>query len=496
LILLTSQYLGNFTFVVLPGPAITGSDPSGSAGVGSSSIPVAAGAAGGAGLLIIIVIVLVVLWTRRQREHVRKLEQQYGSGSADMSDEAVLARAQAIQQALQNKKRNAVPNLKWLQIPPVTFLSPPKTLDGMNKYLADFSSKELPRDSVVLESEIGAGEFGSVYSGSYKRPDGSKRTIAIKTLKDSGNEESRLKFLQEASIMIQFKHPKVVDLVGVVTKSEPSLICLEFMELGSLRSYLMSSLVFEQLTDVDLVRMACDVCSAMHYLCESGLVHRDLAARNVLVNKEFICKVCDFGLSQSASASNADLDDRIPVRWTAPEAVIHRQFSQFSDVWSYGILLWEMWSYGALPYKGWSNEQVTAQVTKGYRLPNPKSCSPIVYNLMNDCWIEDPQERPSFYDVFEQLLAVWMLLKPAASKYAHGEKRAYQRRGIQAEKTPHLEAVVDTDEDDMYDLGGDGGRIAAPKEHLELELHAHEEDDHMQIRTQVDDDADLYDLGL
>lgn len=237
----------------------------------------------------------------------------------------------------------------------------------MQQYLAANSEKEIPRERIVIEAEIGAGEFGSVLSGYYQKDDLNKVTIAIKTLKDSSNEANKLKFLQEASIMVQFKNPKIVSLVGVVTKGDPVLICLEFMELGSLRSYLKSELVTDKLPTHDMVRMACDVCAGMHYLAESGFIHRDLAARNVLINKDFICKVCDFGLSQEAGQALSHGDERIPIRWTAPEAVADGRFSSASDVWSFGILLWEMWSYGAMPYKGWTNDVVMSNVTKGYR---------------------------------------------------------------------------------------------------------------------------------
>jgi serine/threonine protein kinase len=404
------------------------------------------------------------------------MEEMYGN--VDMSDEAMLARAQAIQQALQNKKRNASPNMKWLSVPPIVFQSPPKTLAEMAVYLAQFGDRELPRERVVIESEIGAGEFGSVCSGYLRRPDGSKLTIAIKTLKDSGNEASKVKFLQEASIMIQFKHPKIVALVGVVTKTEPALICLEFCELGSLRSYLMSDIVFEKMSDADLIRMACDVCSAMHYLGESGFVHRDLAARNVLVNKDFICKVCDFGLSQEAGegAAEAAKDEKIPIRWTAPEAVIHHQFSTASDVWSFGILLWEMWSYGAMPYKGWTNEKVMHEVTSGYRLPNPKNCPSFIHLLMIECWNETYDERPAFYDVFQRLLAAWNIVKPI-SNYA---VKKYDEHGKLIKKT-EVKSQDEIDEDDAYDLGGAGGKIAKPQ------IVAASETD--------EDDDNMYDMG-
>ena len=222
---------------------------------------------------------------------------------------------------MMNKKRTDVPIMKWIKVQTTTFVSPPKNMAQMDAYWSKFGKFELLRQNVFIENEIGAGEFGSVCSGYLRLLDMSKRTIAIKMLKDSGNPEAKVKFLQEASIMVQFNHPKITALVGVVTRDEPVLICLEFMELGSLRNYLKSEPVFEKLKNYELVRMACDVCSAMHYLSESGFIHRDLAARNVLINKNFICKVADFGLSQENDESMpaADKKEKIPIRWTPPE---------------------------------------------------------------------------------------------------------------------------------------------------------------------------------
>jgi len=262
--------------------------------------------------------------------------------------------------------------------------------------------------------------------------------------------------------------------------------------------------VFEQLTDADLIRMACDVCSAMHYLGESGFVHRDLAARNVLINKDFVCKVCDFGLSQEIGDDTVNTkDEKIPIRWTAPEAVAHHQFSSSSDVWSFGILLWEMWSYGAMPYKGWTNDVVMTNVNKEYRLPNPKACPSFIHALMLECWNQTASHRPTFYDAFQRLLAAWSICKPItnyAKTDVYGEaatsssskpssSKVYQNPAYAAQpKRTNTVTVVEEDEEgDTYDLGGEGGKIAAPQIEFGELPNRHEVDD--------DDDTDMYDLG-
>eukprot|EP00042_Codosiga_hollandica_P058962 m.896514 g.896514 ORF g.896514 m.896514 type:complete len:2070 (+) comp60012_c0_seq1:33-6242(+) len=450
----------SFTFYVLAAEASSA----------SSAAAAGAGAAGAIGGIIFIIVLIMFVKYKRQQRQMRLIEEQYGS-AGELSDEAVLARAQAIQQALQNKKRSETPSMKWLQITPADFKAPPKTSEEMAAYMASNMGKELNRDDVVIESEIGAGEFGSVCSGYLKRPSNGKLLLAIKTLKDGADESQKIKFLQEAAIMIQFRNPKIVELVGVVTIGEPVLICLEFMELGSLRTYLKSEFVFEKLTDADLIRMACDVCAGMHYLAESGFIHRDLAARNVLINKDFVCKVSDFGLSQEAAEDNsADKDEKIPIRWTAPEAVTKHQFSVASDVWSFGILLWEMWSYGAVPYKGWTNEVVMQNVLKEYRLPSPKNCPTFIYGLMLECWNEDPLDRPAFYDVFERLLACWNIVKPV-SNYA--KSYTYDANGQRVKGEYSATKVVERFEEedgDMYDLGGETDKQIQGKRRVGVEV--------------------------
>ena len=151
--------------------------------------------------------------------------------------------------------------------------------------------------------------------------------------------------------MVQFNHSKIVKLIGVVTKSEPALIVLEFMEMGSLLTYLHNPNIKHRLVNTEMTRFSSQICAGMHYLGQLGFVHRDLAARNVLINKHFVCKVADFGLSQAVEKSSVrSKGDKIPVRWTAPEAAIGYEFSTASDVWSFGVVMWEIWTYGELPY--------------------------------------------------------------------------------------------------------------------------------------------------
>ena len=153
-----------------------------------------------------------------------------------------------------------------------------------------------------------------------------------------------------------------------------------------------------------------------------------------------------------------DKNEKIPIRWTAPEAVQFHKYSPASDVWSFGILMWEMWSYGAMPYKGWNNDVVMANVIKEYRLPSPKNCPQFIYGLMLECWNDDPFERPAFYDIFERLLSCWTICKPVSSyakTYTYDANGTRVRAEVPYEAQKRQEETFEMEEGDLYDLGGE-----------------------------------------
>ncbi|XP_065811868.1 ephrin type-B receptor 3 isoform X6 [Labrus bergylta] len=294
----------------------------------------------------------------------------------------------------------------------------PFTYEDPNEAVREFA-KEIDVSCVKIEEVIGAGEFGEVCRGRLKLPGRREIIVAIKTLKVGYTDRQRRDFLSEASIMGQFDHPNIIRLEGVVTKSRPVMIVTEFMENGALDSFL--RLNDGQFTVIQLVGMLRGIAAGMKYLSDMNYVHRDLAARNILVNSNLVCKVSDFGLSRFLEDDATDptytsslyfmltysfaypQGGKIPIRWTAPEAIAYRKFTSASDVWSYGIVMWEVMSYGERPYWDMSNQDVINAVEQDYRLPPPMDCPTALHQLMLDCWVKERNLRPKFTQIVATL---------------------------------------------------------------------------------------------
>ncbi|XP_072519400.1 tyrosine-protein kinase CSK isoform X3 [Salminus brasiliensis] len=252
----------------------------------------------------------------------------------------------------------------------------------------------------LMEGTVAAqDEFSrNVMVGDYR---GTK--VAVKCIKHDATAQA---FVAEASVMTQMRHNNLVQLLGVIVEEKGSLfIVTEYMAKGSLVDYLRSR--GRTVIGGDcLLKFSMDVCEAMEYLEANNFVHRDLAARNVLVSEDNIAKVSDFGLTKEASSTQDTA--KLPVKWTAPEALREKQtFSTKSDVWSYGILLWEIYSFGRVPYPRIPLKDVVPRVEKGYKMDAPDSCPPAVYNIMKQCWTLDVALRPTFKALKESLQDIW-----------------------------------------------------------------------------------------
>uniref|UniRef100_A0A8C9QYF3 receptor protein-tyrosine kinase n=1 Tax=Scleropages formosus TaxID=113540 RepID=A0A8C9QYF3_SCLFO len=289
----------------------------------------------------------------------------------------------------------------------VKYYVDPSTYEDPSEAVREFA-KEIDPAHLKIEEVIGAAQFGEVSRGRY-RPLGRREVqVAVKTLRWGVTDRERAVFLSEAGVLGQFDHPNVLKLEGVITRSPPERIITEYMENGPLDAFLREN--EDQFSVLQLVGMLRGVGAGMRYLAERNFVHRDLAARNVLVNANLVCKVSDFGLSRlmrgldhNMPTYTASLGSKIPVRWTAPEAFQHRKFSSASDVWSFGVLMWEVMSYGERPYWDMSNQEVMKAVADQYRLPAPHNCPPAIHALMLQCWQADRQDRPGFDSLVSSL---------------------------------------------------------------------------------------------
>ncbi|KAM4043716.1 proto-oncogene tyrosine-protein kinase ROS [Anomaloglossus baeobatrachus] len=277
-----------------------------------------------------------------------------------------------------------------------------------------------PREDLELCVFLGSGAFGEVYQGIAKNilgPGTGSQNVAVKTLKSDATDQEKVEFLKEAHLMSQFQHSNILKLLGVCLHNEPQYIILELMDGGDLLSYLRGARANTHvqealLSTVDLLDMSMDICTGCFYLEKMHFVHRDLAARNCLVSvKEYhnprrMVKIGDFGLARDVYKSDyyrKKGEGLLPVRWMAPESLIDGIFTTRSDVWSFGVLLWELFSLGQQPYQGYSNMEVLHFVRSGQRMDSPDNCPDDMWNLMLKCWAQNPAQRPIFARIQKQL---------------------------------------------------------------------------------------------
>lgn len=254
-------------------------------------------------------------------------------------------------------------------------------------------------DLTFLEENLGRGETGDVVLAKY-----GQQKVAVKIMKD--NDEAIRSFTNEATLMTSLKHKNLVQLIGITIDSPNICLVTEFMEKGSLSEYLRTR-GRQRITLKDQIEFAKDTCSGMAYLESKKVVHRDLAARNVLISENYTAKVCDFGLASREKFSDISMNSgtgcRIPIKWTAPESLRLGEYSSKSDMWSFGILLYEIYSFGRLPYPKIPLTDVVKYVEGGYRMEAPEGCPPKIYDIMRRAWSSEPKDRPTFADALNEI---------------------------------------------------------------------------------------------
>ncbi|XP_011803659.1 PREDICTED: tyrosine-protein kinase Fes/Fps isoform X4 [Colobus angolensis palliatus] len=262
----------------------------------------------------------------------------------------------------------------------------------------------LNHEDLVLGEQIGRGNFGEVFSGRLRADN---TLVAVKSCRETLPPDLKSKFLQEARILKQYSHPNIVRLIGVCTQKQPIYIVMELVQGGDFLTFLRTE--GARLRVKTLLQMVGDAAAGMEYLESKCCIHRDLAARNCLVTEKNVLKISDFGMSREEAdgvyAASGGLR-QVPVKWTAPEALNYGRYSSESDVWSFGILLWETFSLGASPYPNLSNQQTREFVEKGGRLPCPELCPDAVFRLMEQCWAYEPGQRPSFSTIYQELQSI------------------------------------------------------------------------------------------
>ncbi|XP_022111421.1 tyrosine-protein kinase receptor Tie-1-like [Acanthaster planci] len=282
-------------------------------------------------------------------------------------------------------------------------------------------SKAFPRDQLQIVRELGHGAFGLVLlaeaTGITER---SKVTlVAVKTLKDGASKSDKDGLMKEIDLMKKLPdHCNVVRLLGFCIDKEPLYIIVEYLSRGNLKDLLQDSRskggrvygnlhgISKSLTSRDLMKFAKDVANGMAFISSQKCVHRDLAARNVLVAEDMLCKVSDFGLARDVlniRVYERGSEGALPMRWMALESLLDDVYTTESDVWSFGVLLWEIVTLGARPYPAMTAKMMVGELQSGYRMPKPHHCQDELYEMMLSCWDEDPENRPTFEVISQEL---------------------------------------------------------------------------------------------
>ena len=308
-----------------------------------------------------------------------------------------------------------------------------KTSSEKDSTFAFKSLRPISKSKIHYIRDLGSGNFGLVYQGKVEGIiDGEEFTMAaIKTLREGTSAEGMKNFLHEAKLACQFDHENIIKLYGICMSDSFYCLVFEYMDLGDLNEFLRSSASSLQrrimnpldssarsrtesslsnnpprLNPLQLVTICHQIALGMEYFASLNHVHRDLATRNCLVGTGLVVKIGDFGMSQTLYHSDyykQKGEQALPVRWMAPEAFIYGRFSTEGDVWSFGVVMWEVFSFAMQPYYGKMNDQVMNEVRRGHTLSRPDDCPESIFEIMRSCWQMEPHRRPSFSELAEEL---------------------------------------------------------------------------------------------
>uniref|UniRef100_A0A8C5WIJ4 Tyrosine-protein kinase Mer n=1 Tax=Leptobrachium leishanense TaxID=445787 RepID=A0A8C5WIJ4_9ANUR len=391
--------------IIIPGDGPLTSEPSSTAAPGSvNPYMILFGVICGV-IILLLIIYGFVMFIRQKKE----MEFGHAFVSPDDSDIVV------------NYKAKRSYNRKAIEVTLSTL--------GINQDLQEkLEDVMIERSLLRLGKVLGEGEFGSVMEGELSYPDETSHKVAVKTMKlDNFSHREIEEFLSEAACMKDFNHPNVINLLGVCLEVGPRripkpMVILPFMKYGDLHSFLLSSRIGSGPQHVPLqtlLKFMVDIATGMEYLSSRNFLHRDLAARNCMLRDDMTVCVADFGLSKKIYSGDYYRQGRIskmPVKWIAVESLADRIYTVKSDVWAFGVTMWEIATRGMTPYPGVQNHEIYDYLLLGHRLKQPTDCLDELYELMYLCWRADPVDRPTFIILKHQLELILKGLPPAMDK--------------------------------------------------------------------------------
>ncbi|XP_059809471.1 tyrosine-protein kinase receptor TYRO3 isoform X3 [Hypanus sabinus] len=365
--------------------------------------------------VITLISVLLVVY------HIRKKELQFGAAFAPVPA------SNGVGQVVQYRAGRSYNRRGAMRIE-ATF-DTLEISDALKQKLEDIFIHE---KHLELGRTLGRGEFGSVKEAYLKMEDGSTQKLAVKMLKTEicapgDNEE----FLREAACMKEFNHPNIIKIIGVSLQSRPHrrlpvpMVLLPFMKHGDLHTYLVLSRLGDQPVEIPfqkLLNFMIDIAKGMEYLSSKNFIHRDLAARNCMLDEDMRVCVADFGLSRklySGDYYRQGSMSKLPVKWIALESLADNVYTVYSDVWSFGVTMWEIASRGQTPYPGVENAELYDYLISGQRLKQPPNCTDKLYDLMCSCWHAEPKHRPTFESLKVTLENIFQGLSPVAEPHQH-----------------------------------------------------------------------------